>query len=248
MMHTERDIDLFVDGLLDGEAAERVRAQIASDPALRAEVEQLRAVDDRLRRFMVSASPEGGASPRPLRLTDAPAPAPAGRSRRLWAAVLAVAAILLIAGGVAVWKLFPLPDRAWTEKLIKLTQRQIADGFVPQVVCSSREQFEEWTTEQMAQPLIPALPATGVEIVGWSYDNSFSGYAPLLLAKVDSHPVLVVMDLRDQPRVSESVLADAHLHGFANQVGKVHMIEITPLDRPRVVSAIQVGTGRGCGR
>jgi len=97
----EDDLQAWLDGEVDGAAADRIRAAVAADPALQERVEELRALD----RLLGEADEEETLSPAfSRRVLEAARRESAVRWRRPWVAGLAAA--LLLAVIMIVWQPF----------------------------------------------------------------------------------------------------------------------------------------------
>jgi anti-sigma factor RsiW len=231
MTSDARPPDTRLDRLLDGSltAAElaAIERDLARDPALRVELDELRDVDASLRRLF---APDAGALASPPAHTF-------NRRPFLLAAVAAAIAILAVGSW---WFLRPV-DAAWAPAMFALYRAQESAGFVPEQVCTTRAQFMLWTAQTFQHTLAPADPAPGIQWVGWNRDTSFSTYTGILLTRVDGAPVVVVLDPNAPSRVPASGLRDGNLRIFARRINGVGAIEITPLDHPRVIDAITPG-------
>ncbi len=233
--HPQHPSEELLDRLLDGDLPEPERLalerQIERDPSIRADHEELRSVDDALRRAF-GPSRASSVAPPPIVET------PSVRKRFLWPAVAAAAVLALAA--VAAWFVLRPVDTSWTPRMVALYRTQERSGFTPAEVCTSAGEFMLWTRRAFQEPLSPVYNAPGIEWVGWNREQTFSNYTGVLLAKVDGKPVVVVMD-RDAPsRTPRAGVVEGDLHVFARKIGGVSAIEITPLLSPRVLDALRV--------
>lgn len=95
MRHPEDELSAYVDGALDPEAATRVAAHLATCPACRSAVEDLRAVRSLLR-TVSGPAPEPAALARVLRRLETPRDRPRMGPWAVAVATAAVAAALLL--------------------------------------------------------------------------------------------------------------------------------------------------------
>jgi anti-sigma factor RsiW len=229
-------LDLYLDGLLSGDALRAFEARILADPALQRAVVAQRAIDQRLRsEFAVSSANE-------MAPTQAAAALPfqSGPSSMSRLPMLRIAAVLalLVCGAIAYTMSRPMSP------LVSTYRATVAAGFVPEVVCTTDEQFAEWTGNAMNVRLVPkALPAS-IQLVGWSRSTVMSSYTGVLLAKVDGREVLVFMEgTRLGKRASLALQGRTDgLYQFESVVptafGPLRLIEVTPFDRPQLAPRI----------
>lgn len=229
-------LDLYLDGLLSGDALRAFEARILADPALQRAVVAQRAIDQSLRsEFTVSSVNE-------MAPTQAAAALPfqSGPSSMSRLPMLRIAAVLalLVCGAIAYTMSRPMSP------LVSTYRATVAAGFVPEVVCTTDEQFAEWTGNAMNVRLVPkALPAS-IQLVGWSRSTVMSSYTGVLLAKVDGREVLVFMEgTRLGKRASLALQGRTDgLYQFESVVptafGPLRLIEVTPFDRPQLAPRI----------
>jgi anti-sigma factor RsiW len=263
MSPAANNLDAYLDGALSPQDAASFERELAADPALAAEVALQRRIDVSLRELyavpassqpvrldaaaetatavqvatLVEPESELHAAPRPL-IRHSP-------TLRL-AMISAVAAAIGIVG--AVWLSGIMAGDSTTRfsrpELMAMDYReQVQLGFVPSEVCTTNEAFAEWTAKRFGQPMQPSgLPAS-TTLAGWSYSKSLGGYVGMLLARVNGREVLVFMDVptgseaggKSDQRVAGRI---SGLRTFERHLGKVRLIEVTPLDQPMIVDSI----------
>jgi hypothetical protein len=220
----------YLDGQLENAERLRIEARLAAEPELAKQLAQAREIDDALRTaFAVPASSD---IENALALPAQPVTVHAVRATRpglLWALAATLALV------VTVWGV-----RFATTKgpLALVYAGQQETNFTPMQVCTTDEAFAEWTRVKLDKALVPgALPAS-VSLVGWSYASELGGYTPLLIAKVEGHDVLVIMDKASVLR-DVSTRGTGNLHVFEQTLGDLRFIEISPLDRPTIIPSVR---------
>lgn len=251
-------LERYLDGLMPAAEQAAFEAQIAADPALSAEVTAHRRLAGALGQMFDIKNLPATADALP-----APLPLHAARphnSRLLRTAAVAAAIVLPLCAAAYYFMLPKAPtpvvlNPPTTEELQKRNRdymvaeyaRQVASGFKPKEVCTTDEQFAKWTKEAFGHTLTPTHPAPGsgapaeAVLAGWSKGTAFSSYSGLLLAHVDGKPVMVVMDNAPPDRMVPEDDATSNPRIFRRKVNEVWMIEITPLDKPRVITNIEAG-------
>jgi hypothetical protein len=173
------------------------------------------------------------------RLFEAPEVAvelPAGRSAasRRWVWGLAAALLLAMLGGWWVW----LKPGGPRDVLGSLYRETVASGFKPGSVCTTDEEFANWCQSYLNQPIYPKGVPTGVEFLGWNVAPTFGPRTSVLLARVDSAPVLVVMSRVDRQKVTPKLDPNCSLHLFERRIGDVVLYEVTPKDQQVILPAL----------
>jgi hypothetical protein len=217
------DLDLYLDGQLSPEQAAAFERRMMASPALRAEVNAARAIDNNLRTLFVV--PQDIATPHTSQQT-------LPFWRRRWFAAAAAVLLLVTAYAVSPWsRLMPASAPA------QIYFAQHDKGFVPEVVCTTPEAFAQWTNAQFKEELTPATLPESIQLVGWSKTKLISDYTGILLAKVDGKEVIVLMD----STMYTKEVPDTYMHGlhtFETTMGKVRLIEVTPFNTPRITPYI----------
>jgi hypothetical protein len=239
---TRPQIDEYLDGLVAGAERAAVERTIAADARAAAEVKLQGEIDGSLKRLFAEPVGERDVVARLAPQSGSEAVARIGPRVR-WK-FLGLAAAVLLVGLAGLWAALVLSEDR-TDRLSPLYKGEVANGFVPQEVCTDAAQFAGWTKEHYGQALYPADDRAGVTLVGWSYGRAVSNYSGVLLAKVEGTPVVVVVD-----KVSEEGLrklpepTDPTLHRYRKRVGGLVMYEVTPLDRARVLPMISDRPGK----
>lgn len=247
-------LERYLDGVMNADERAAFEGELTADAGLRAQVETHRRV---CRALHALAEPPREALPTgPLRFAE---PAPPARSHR-WVKVGAVAASIGLPLAAAIWYFAPRPRPARYEPpssetyqarhralILDEYRKQLAAGFRPSEVCTTDAEFVEWTTRSLGRGLKPLHKGTSEgtaepQLAGWSRSTTFSAYTGLLLASVDGKPVMVVMDQAPPDRMVPEEDAVGSPRLFRRKVGGVWLIEVTPLDRPRVITMIEPAT------
>lgn len=240
------ELDEALLSYLDNELSPTQRAdlesKLESDPALRARLDTLRAIDDSLTR---------------LASDTAPAPLALEPKRRSPGIPIAIAATLLISASAVVITLSrPAPNHTFTPKAplpphtfnAAQDYQALTIALEPHVVCDTPEKFLAYTQDLFHEP-INADFTTPTTLVGWRahrvpYTTPEPGRTPppqirVLLARApSSEPVLAffVPQGLDAPALPDS----SPLHHFTQDFGTVRVHEITPLDHPTVLDALSL--------
>ncbi|MFT3684208.1 MAG: hypothetical protein QM783_04650 [Phycisphaerales bacterium] len=244
-------LERYLDGLMDAAERAAFEAEIKSDAAAQLQITAHRRLAAALGE-LYDTTPATS-----LQGLKFPAAATAGLARSRLLRIAGIAAAVAVVVGGAIYFLTPQPhvpepkfatDTELQTRnrnvIVKEYQAQVASGFVPKEVCTTDKQFQEWTQKAFGQSLTPTHLASGSTgpaepvLAGWSRATIFSGYSGLLLAHVDGKPVMVVMDHAPDRMVPKDD-ATSSPRVFQRKVGDVWLIEITPLDTPRVVTMIE---------
>lgn len=226
-------LDAYLDQQLSPSDRAAFERDLATDPALRAELELQTSIDTSIRRRFVYVEPSPAemlrpAGPRPL-------------AARRWTRVLAAAAMLALVGAVAAYFLLrsPEPSRMSPERFYSIVE---AGGWKPSWTCKSEPEFATAVSKQFqlkGESLAVPFDTPGMTLVGWTFATQYPRAMPLsdrclnLFATVDGKPVLVLMDhLRNDREIKPS---DPCLNVFRREVGPIVTYEITPLTEPRVI-------------
>lgn len=216
------NFDRVLDGLLTGDEKDRAERAIAGDPDARSQAELQRRIDDSLGRLFAAPAQQ-----RPARRVS------------LWPLAAAAAVLLAVAG--VYW--FAIREPA--VRLGPVYRGQVAAGFIPRQVCTTRDEFAAWMKRNYGQPLAPAEPHEGVEFVGWSYGKAVSENSGFLLARVKGKEVLVVMEHAVRDREGKIESGEPGLKSFRRQVGAMVMYEITPWDEPAILPILTTDANGG---
>lgn len=235
-------MEKFLDGLLTPDEMGATRRAVEADPELRRERDLQRWIDSELNdmfEYDSSRAPvvphEEEAAPEPIRI-ETRRPGPRWR-------VLAAAAVFLLAGAGVYLYLESITPRVEYAKADDVYSKLVSTGFKPTIICTTDEQFREFTEKRLGTPIVLAA-APHVEALGWAYASPVpgtivGGRTSLLYTKVDGKEVLVLMDANDRP-ADHPITVAPPLHVFKEQVGGVTTYEITPLNEKRVVNNLRV--------
>jgi anti-sigma factor RsiW len=233
-----QQIEAYLDGALTPGERHAFERALQSDPALRAELDLQTRIDASLRTHFAGEPGAIAVSLKPVRSTT---------SR--WAAIAAIAAAAAIAlAGAGLWwasqntssrPSAPTPIAAPTPTLRTQYTREVARGFVPEAVCTTPDQFEEWVNKNYGQPLRPKETPDGVQFVGWSYAKLISPYSGVLLAKVNDQPVIVIMD-KAENQTTPPAEGDGDQKVFSQKIGSLVLYEVTPLSEPRILPLLEL--------
>jgi hypothetical protein len=245
----DQPLDLYLDGLLSPRERALFEAELAEDPALRAQVEWQRRVDDALRRAFAPPPAESVLGPPAASKLDGRAgralpPAPPGRKYASRSALRIAAAIALAA--VAVWRLYgwispraardPYAPQAW-RSLETVYRDKLADGFTVDWECKDDAEFQRTFRTRLGQPLLLATLPANIRSLGLGYCNSISERTVFLLARVDGQEVIVFVDRLDQDKPQPSP-SDAKLRLFRREIDKLVAYELTPLPEAQVLDSL----------
>ncbi len=233
-------MDRYLDGLMSDAERAAFERSIETDHAAQAEVSAHRAMTQALR----TAFADGGARA-PIARPSMQIP---GKRRRLvWLSAAAIVA-LVAAGAINL-----LPSQSTSDPRSRVVDasrsplqranveyaRQVASGMKPEVVCTTPQQFAEWTEQKLGEPLKPGDLPQGVVLAGWSYAPVFTTYTAVLLAHSGTEPVVVFMDA---VATSESLPPEGAidgLHRFRRRIGAVEMVEVSRLKEAVILPRLQ---------
>ncbi len=238
----DEQLDLFLDGQLQGDQLATFERALAGDASLRERVERQRAINDSLRRtFRPAAAGIGPELAERLKALGAnvpvmgnpPAPIKVDFGSRWRIVKFAAAALVLITLSVAAWQMnmpsggggLPRTD------LAQLYQKAVDTGFKPAFVCTTDHEFAKTIADRFGQPMLVAA-APNIELIGWAYGPNYKALTLsrdtlVLLAKVDQKPTLVFIDRKDKamrPKFSRS--GDLSMH--KKELGDLIMYEVIP--------------------
>jgi len=247
---TSDRLERYLDGLLDEAERAAFEAELAEDPALRAQASLQEKVDGALAAALAAGAPDPDAVLARARSEAEGGAGGAGGEgagqvlRPRWIRYLAplvAAAVLAVVAGLALQSgAGPEPDYPTGAALLppaELYQGAVAQGFAPQWVCETDEEFATYTERYLGRPL--ALGETGpdVEALGLSTLRLLSPQTLALLARVDGEPVLVLVDRVERDRALE-LPPEAALTLHRREADGLVLYELTPLAAPRVFEAL----------
>jgi hypothetical protein len=243
--HDGAGLDAYLDGQLDAVERDRFEQRLRLDPILQAELVLQRRLDEALRRRFEPPSPQrvlealsrraGG--PQVLRF-------PSARRwfQRPWGLAVAASIIVALIGvNWYVWTslphgLAPRPERRPIE-LVSLErgyQRELERGFRPLWLCETDHEFASAIFKSLGQGLLITIPPAEIKAKGLSYLPALSKDTMILLAEVETQPVVVFID-RLAADSRPTLPPESGLRLFRREVGALVLYEVTPLGEPRVL-------------
>lgn len=242
-------LDLYLDGLLEGDDLAAFERDLAASPALRRQLEAQQRIDAELRRLF-AYDPARAASPQPEPTAIAgridgttvstkrpAAPSPTIRRLRLYA--IAAVLLLALAGSWAAYVHLTTPT--FDKVLSPAEVYAMVDQ--PEFVCETDAEFAAAIDDRLGQPLVLAA-APGIEAIGWAYGDDYNGRivgrkTMVLINKVRGQKVLVFMDRRRDDRALDTPPSSG-LNLFRREVGDLVLYEVTPLDQPEVIPRLNI--------
>ena len=226
-------VDAYLDDQLDGDQRAAFERRLAKEPVLLESLDRQASIDRALKRIfappseskVLQAIASAGSSSKP------------GTRRLPWAALMAIAAVLVLA--VTAWWMFDheggSPKREPPRRSLRAEYEvQRERGFEPAWVCKTDQQFASTFWYRLGQGMLMHTSPEGVAALGLSYGRNLSRKTVLLLARVDGQPVLVFVDRLDNERSApRQPPADLHLH--RGQVGQLVLYEMSPIGEPRLI-------------
>lgn len=223
-------LERHLDGALTPQERAAFERLVSEDAGVRAELELQRRVDRSLERlFARETAGESAAVPK----RGGGGRAAGDRHGGVWWRAAAAAAVMAagVWGATAAW------DRLSRTPLERVYARTVAAGFVPEVVCTTDEEFAAWTHRNFGHALSLADRPEGLELVGWSYARTLSTYTGVLLARVQGEEVLVVMDFLKKDAAQPEPRDDG-MRVFRRELGGLVLYEVTPRERAAIVDRL----------
>lgn len=237
-------LDAYLDGALSGDDRRAFEARIAGDVGLGRDAVLQDRIDEALRRTYAAPDVEA--------ILAGAERARHVHARRRWLirATRIAAAVLLGAAAVlaVTWAINPGggkqgPVAFQILGLGPAYQKVIDDGFEPDWVCETDQQFARTYGYRLGQPLVlGALPA-GVRALGLSYSPAISADTIALLATVDGTHVVVFADHIHTVKHNPPAPPGQGLHVYQRRVGDMMLYEVSPLDTPRLLEAYRLYPG-----
>lgn len=210
------------DEVFDGAERASLARLAEREPAIRAKLDLQERIDAALGRAFSEPETVLARVPSPHRF----------RQWRSWLA--AAAALALVLGGWRLWTIANRPD-----VLGPLYRSTVAAGFVPEVVCTTDEEFTGWCRSYLRQPIRVTSRSENVQYVGWNKASVISPLSGILLVRVDGDPVLVVLERVDRQTKVPGAIDDKSLRVFSRRVGEAVLYEVTPKDRAVILPVLE---------
>lgn len=241
------EFDAYFDGELSASARAAFEARLATDEAMRAEVELQRRIDGRLRELLGASEFPGmpdtalAANGVALGRIDGKQGDRAARGGLpSWVRVAAAVAVVALGAWAMVTKpwaglLGPAPSQVAADAVYN---RFVRTGFEPATVCDNDAKFLDYTAKELGTSfLVRADP--GVHLVGWTYSDGLLGeHAKVLLARRGETPVIVVMDRATNDRQMRLEPGSA-LRLHRAKFGGLVLYEIGPDAEPAIISHLK---------
>lgn len=239
-------LDLYLDGLMTDDERRAFEREVAADPALQAQVQAQRDIDSALRSefaydhrpVLRLAGSDRGAPPTPARNNPAEVFFPTAPKPRLdWRRQLIAVAALIVLGSVVIWLNLTsgpgtAPVRDISPEAAYLTLH--SSGFEPAFVCTTQPEFAKAVKDRFGQALVASASPT-LQLVGWAYGTGYQGRlisdkTLILMAKVDGHETIVLMDRLERDR-SQPAPTRPELKMQRRVVGQMVLYEVTDADK-----------------
>lgn len=236
---SESRVDHFHDGELTPSQREEFLHQLEGDPALRAQVECQKWIDQSIRQWSADSKVD--------HLLPRIEEALAGQRYQstAWRQIVRIlgAAALVVFSMAGLWYSWkttrpqPIVDvyqpQPW-RNFATVYYDTIRDGFKPAWICRNEKQFETAFSRNLRQPLLLATLPSGVTAGGISYSNSLTPATINVLGRVNGTPVMVFVD-RLAAEVTPLPPPPPELHLFRREIDALVLYELTPLDRPEIL-------------
>lgn len=253
-------LELYLDGQLTGTEAERAEGRIAEVPKMQAAVEKQDQINRSLKQHFVmpevsddflqsylherAAGEQAEQSPPIVELASRESQpkksADLSRQRRSqWLAALTMAACLMVWGtfGWGHLKSMLWPENGYDQRMVaQIYEDAVDSGFKPDWLCEDDQEFAQTFAERQGQGLLLEPLPEGARMAGLAYLEGFSPKATSMFAYVDEQPVLLMVG-RTKLVSTDSLRLDKkqNLNLFKRQLGDLTIVEITPLDEPRIM-------------
>ena len=228
-------LEAYLDGTLSPSDLESFERDLEHDADLREQVAWSRRIDASLvRSFAPSAEPAArGRRARPF------------IPRRPVAVALAAAAAALAVGlAIRLNVRPPLAPRVLGVSILeRLYVGYEIEGFTPEWVCETDEEFAAAVWDGLGQPMLVDASDPGLEVLGWGYGQDTSGYGDnlisastmVLLVRIDGKGALVVVDRAEREFARLSIRDESDLALYRRVLDELVLYELTPLTNPRVL-------------
>lgn len=244
-------LDLYLDGLLKGEALAQFERRIAAEPALRDLVAQHRAIEGRLKTeyrppaCRITLPTQDAGAQTPARILGHGTAGRGSLKFPIKPRFLAYAAVIALVAVAGYWQLQPSGPKSASQLSIgTVYSRLMTAKFKPEFVCTTDEKFNSTMKDRFGQGLLIAS-APNIELIGWAYSTGYSGSVIskdelILMAKVDGKETLVFMDRKSHepgwgPFGGIKEFAPAGMKVFRGEVGEMVLYELSASDKPVLI-------------
>lgn len=238
-MHDDREqlLERYLDGDLPPRERRALEKKARRSPELQRRLALQRRIDASLRDVFAAGAPEPAVAAR------------IGSAGPSWRRMALYAAAVIIVALAGLWVRTAIQQRNFNpiHSPERIYHRLVERGFEPEFVCEPGPEFVAAVEERFGAALDIA-EAPGVDVIGWAYDTrgpgAYSGQILsdnmlILMAHVESEPVIVLMDQRQadtRPRLAPG--SDMRL--FRKQMAGLVLYEVTPHARPRLLPGFEV--------
>ena len=256
----EKDVDpdlleRFVDGRMNDEEAREFMTKFANPEELLQQQKLQKGIDASLKRLFKSGGLDAetitnqyldthGSDANKL---DEDSPVPnlrdnrqSERSQPYTPYKLAIAALLLISLGLAIWNfrgarspiVAKFEERPLAELYLETNQR----GFRPYYNCEDDKRFADTFEVRQGQPLALGELPVGTRMLGLSYLGGMSRNTTAMLGEVDSARVIVFVDtVENRDRLMTAASPESELQIFIEEKNGLIFCEVTPLEAPMFI-------------
>jgi hypothetical protein len=240
-------IDAYLAGELSGPALADFEARLAREPGLRSAVEAQRSIEASLREAFAPSAAAASIAARiagpesEKAVLGSVRPSTRSWTRRMWMGLAASVAVVGVLVAVYVFRPSPADPRG-PRAPGEVYAAVVDGGFVPPVVCpNDPDLFAQLVESRLGTKLVPSLAAnSGIALTGWGYSNHWG--TPLgpgtlvLLATQGETKLIVIMDkVRNDKPLAEP---GKGLHMFRKVTGDLVLYEISPLEQPILLPAL----------
>lgn len=227
-------IERYLDGLLTEQERKAFLDRLQSDRALQEQLDLAERVSASLgSSFALPDGDEPATEQHRRRFVRIPQPI--GRALAAAAAVLAI--------GIAIKLNLPPPTRIYYTLLERAYTSYELNGFTPEWVCETDEEFAEAVRERLGQPMLIEDADSIIELLGWAYSQDSSGYGDtiissdsmILLTRVDGIGVIVIVDRVEDESEPLTIGDHLGLSVFRRVHDDLVLYEVTPMNEPTVI-------------
>lgn len=239
------EFDELLEAFLDGRRTPEERAELAPTPARLAELDaalaEQEALDRSLRRLYepsnaaavvqgIGRSAEDRAREPLLRM----------RTRPVARWLAAAAAVAVLGVGVSYFALKRTGTPRGQMSIFEVYAEHVAHNMDPNRVCNDPQAFAGGVWRKTGQGLqfVDPMPA-GVRMTGFARGRAFRRNVLLILALADDTPVVVFLLPKHVADQERSCSSQDGLNVFRRDIGEAAVIEVTPLDKPRVLDLLE---------